>query len=76
MTETVQDWGAQPSRGVIPCRCARCDEVWWVRSASGGASDREFWPRFCCYCGLRFISTVIHDDDGSETRCTMGGEPI
>lgn len=60
-----------------PVRCATCKEVWFTRvQVDGGVNDRDFWPRFCCYCGVAFVSTSRVNPDGSiESKHTMDGRP-
>lgn len=66
-------WSEIP-KALHPVRCGGCGESWFVRTqGQGGVQDRDFWPRQCCYCGLKFTYTV-EGDDGPSFR--MDGRPI
>ncbi len=69
-------WHDIPKR-LHPVRCGGCNESWFCRTlGNGGNNERDFWPRFCCYCGMRFIYTNPEDPDGTpHPPVLMDGTP-
>ena len=44
---------------ISTCECARCENQWFVPAWSD-----EFFPGWCCYCGMRFTSVEVSDATG------------
>ncbi len=42
--------------GVSLCRCGHCNNEWYVPSSS-----EEFFPVYCCYCGIKFVRREDND---------------
>lgn len=38
---------------VSTARCGSCDNEWYVPGPS-----EEFFPKYCCYCGIHFIRRI------------------
>lgn len=75
MTDTA--WHEIPAR-LHPVRCGGCGESWFCRTqGNGGNNERDFWPRFCCYCGMAFVYTTPHTPTGEpEAPIGMDGAPL
>lgn len=37
------------------CSCGRCRNEWYV------PNHNDFTPKFCPYCGLKFVSVTVDD---------------
>ena len=67
-------WGQLP-RLLSPVQCGKCLESWFVRARA--ECDPEFWPRFCCYCGMEFrFATEDRPDGTSSPPIGLNGQPL
>jgi hypothetical protein len=65
--DDVTDDGSMLVKHLAGCTCAQCDNTFFFRGNSP-----EFIPRYCAYCGIKFIRMR----DGEQQYRDMLGRPI